>query len=113
MNQLLLGASIPYALGLIVYFARRRRASLAGLVLWPLLMALSMLWAVAPDIPRLLGMQDLYMRYVHDPRCDIFYWHYTIDMAETDSSWYVIPFTLLFASLLFIAWNELRHREED
>jgi hypothetical protein len=111
VHQLLLGASVPYVIGLAAYLLRRRRVPFAALLLWPLSMALSMLWAVAPDIPRVLGNGRLYARLAFEPRCDIFYWHYSIDLTESDSPWFVVPFALVWASLLFIAWRELRLAE--
>ncbi len=62
MNQLLLGASLPFVVGLIAYALRGFRATLRMLVIWPACMALSALWAVIPDLPRLLGMKDQYLR---------------------------------------------------
>lgn len=112
MNQILLGASIPFAAGLIVYFARRCRISPTGLVVLPLCMLLSAAWAVAPDIPRLLGMQALYNRLAHDPRCDIFLWHYTIDRMESDSPLFLPVLLAVACCLLTAAWREIRLAEE-
>lgn len=111
MHQFLLGMLFPFVAGIAVYASRRFRASVFMLVLFPLLMALFGLWAVAPDVPRALGMMDLYTRLATDPRMNMFFWHYTIDLHETDSSLYAIPFVLIWASLLFVAWRELRLRE--
>ncbi len=111
MNQLLIGAAVPLFTGLLIYIAKKGRASLRMLITLPILMATSMLWAVAPDIPRLLGMQTLYHKLSQDPRCDIFYWHYSIDKVETDSNIYLIGFIVLLFLLLATAWRELYIRE--
>jgi hypothetical protein len=111
MNQILLGASIPFTLAAMIYLARGRRADLALLILTPLAMTLSALWAVAPDIPRLFGRHDLYLRLSLDPRMDIFWWHHTIDKAEADSSWYAVGIALMAAGLMLAAVRQL-FREE-
>ena len=107
MNQLLLGASVPFAIGIVVYVVRRCRTSFRMLVIVPACMVLSMLWAIAPDIPLVFGCRELYFRLATDPRCDIFFWHYSIDQAEFDSPWFAVGFVLMLASLLFAAWREL------
>ncbi len=112
MNQFLLGASIPFIVGALVYAVRRGRIGLPGLIALPLAMAVGVLWAVAPDLPRLVGRNDLYQRLANDPRCDVFFWHYTIDRVESDSSWFAAGFVLLLALLLAAAWRELRLREK-
>jgi len=112
MNQILLGASFPFVLGLLVYLLRRCRASLSMLILTPIVIAFSCIWAVVPDLPRLVGRYDIYSRYAMDPRCNIFYWHYTIDMTESDSSLYGLGLVLLFLALVAAAWRELRIEED-
>jgi len=113
MNQLLLGAAIGCVPFAVWYALRRFRASPAMLIFAPLAMAAGALWAVAPDLPRLLGQHALYHRWARDPRTDIFFWHYTIDRLESDSSLYHAGLTLLGAALLTIAWRELRRAEEE
>lgn len=113
MNQLLLGASGPFIIGTIIYFKSKYRASVRMLIVTPLFMALSMLWAIIPDIPRLLGMQDLYYRMAKDPRCNIFYWHYSIDLIETDSIIYLTVFVAMMILILFVAWRELYMVEKE
>ena len=108
MNHLLLGASLAFAVWLIAYMLRGFRASFGMILILPFVMALAMLWAVAPDLPRLFGFHELYMRLAIDPRCDVFLMHYTIDTIETDSVLHPIGLTALFALVLFIAWRELR-----
>lgn len=113
MNQLLLGASIPFAVAACVYVARRARASLPLLVATPCAMAALAVWAVAPDLPRLVGLHRLYLKLAADPRIDIFLWHYTIDAMEIDSPAYGVGLAALAAALLAAAWRELRLREGD
>lgn len=113
MNQLALGASFPFITGLIIYLARNRRANIATLILWPFLTLAGMLWAVIPDLPRLLGNNTLYLRLSNDPRCDIFFWHYTIDLHETENAWYAVIFILILMTFLFAAWRELKILEKN
>jgi hypothetical protein len=113
MNQIVIGAVIPYVIGAIVYFARRARASMALLVATPLAMAACAIWAVVPDIPRALGMDRLYGRMANDPRCDIFFFHYTIDKIETDSILYTVAFVLMALSVFVVAWREVALRERE
>ncbi len=111
MNQLLLGASFPFAAAVIYYLLNRCRASNKALIIFPGLMVLSMLWAIAPDLPRLFGNRELYYRLATEPRCNIFYWHYSIDLAETDSPLYALGFALIAASMLLAVWREIRIAE--
>jgi len=113
MNHLLLGAFVPFSITAIIYFVRRSRASLPMLVLTPVFMALTMTWAVAPDVPRLLGMTDFYYRLMLNPRCNIFFWHYSIDKVESPSAWFPLLFVLMWLLLLFAAWRELKIKEKD
>jgi hypothetical protein len=113
MNQLLIGAAFPFSIALIVYLARRARAGVAALVLTPLAMGLCALWAVVPDLPRLLGMHDLYFRLANDPRTNMFFWHYSIDRIEIDSSLYHAGLLLMACGLLAAAWRELYLRERS
>jgi len=111
MNQLVLGAMGPYLVALVLYVTRRCRASLRMLVVTPVVMGLSALWAVVPDLPRVLGCYALYHRLARDPRTDIFYGHYTIDKIEGGN----VPFhgilLLMILTLVLAAWRELQHRE--
>jgi hypothetical protein len=111
MNQLVMGASLPFILAALIYLARRGRVGLGWLVATPIAMILCAVWAVIPDIPRLLGMHELYMRMAHDPRSDIFMWHYTIDLFEKDSPLFLIGFTTMALSLIITAWRVLHRRE--
>jgi hypothetical protein len=111
MNQVLLGLSFPFVLALVVYFARRCRAPFWLLAAFPGAAALSIVWAVAPDLPRLWGDHALYRRLMFDPRCDIFFWHYTIDKFESDSPLYLVGFVLVVMAVLLAVWRELRAAE--
>ena len=112
MNQVLLGASFPFVVLALIYGLRGGRAGLGMLILGPIVTGMSAVWAVAPDLPRLFGMHDLYMRLSFDPRCNIFYWHYTIDQIEGDSPWYAVGLVLMAAAFLYAAWRELRRAED-
>jgi hypothetical protein len=107
MDHCLLGGSIPLLIGIILYVARGFRASFRMLVALPLAMGLFMLWAVAPDLPRLFGHQELYRRLYNDPRCNIFLWHYSIDMSGHWSQIYTLGFVMMFFIVLLMAWREL------
>ncbi len=111
MNQLLLGASIPFLVGAIFYASNRGRATLKLLIITPCCMAVGSLWAIAPDIPRIIGMTSLYHQLATDPRCDLFFWHYTIDKHEVDSPIYALVFTLILLALLLVALRELTLEE--
>ena len=113
MNHLLLGAAIPFLLGALIYGIRRFRASFWMLILIPCAMAMSMLWAVAPDLPRLFGFHSLYDRLSRDPRCNIFFWHYRIDLTETEWTGYAVGFVLLFVAVILAAWRELHLTEKE
>jgi len=113
MNHMLLGALIPFLAAIAVYTWRGFRASIPLLIITPVFMTMTMTWAVAPDLPRLFGMTDLYYTLMREPRCDIFFWHYSIDKIETASAWYPALFVLMWALLLFAAWRELFLREKE
>ena len=113
MNQLLLGATIPFVAGLIVYLRRGARASPRTLVVVPVAMVLGALWAVAPDIPRLLGFSSLYHHLARSPWIDVFLFHYTIDRLEIDSPLYSLGLVLMVAALMVAAWREMRILEES
>jgi hypothetical protein len=113
MNQLLLGALLPFLAAAAWYARRGCRASPRMLVLTPLFMALAALYAIVPDLPRLAGCEGLYFRLANDPRMDIFLWHYTIDRIEVDSSLYHTALILMFAMLVAAAWRELYLLEKE
>ena len=111
MNHALLGAAIPFLLAAFVYAWRGGRAGLPTLIGMPLLMAAGALWASAPDLPRVLGMHELYLRLSVDPRMNLFLWHYRIDQIETESRGYAVGIVVLAAGVLAAAWRELRRLE--
>jgi hypothetical protein len=111
MNQLLLGAAIPFGFALLIYAMKRARASLPWLLVTPVAMAAGAVWAIVPDLPRMVGAHQLYLKWSMDPRMNIFFWHYAIDATESDSPWYAAGLVVLGAAVLGIAWRELRLRE--
>ena len=111
MNQLLLGAAIGFFPCAAWYGMRRGSAGLHLLITTPLLMSACALWAVVPDIPRIMGMTDLYLQWSRNPKIDIFFWHYSIDLMEADSPWYAVGIVLLYAIVMAAAWGELRRTE--
>ena len=113
MNQIVIGAALPYLISACFYVARRGRASMALLITAPLTMAVCAIWAVIPDIPRGLGMTGLYHRLAGDPRINIFFFHYWIDQHETDSILYTAAFVLMAVSLFVVAWREVWLREQE
>lgn len=112
MNHALLGAALPFLVAALFYVRRGGRAGLPALVVVPLLMAAGALWASAPDLPRAVGLHDLYLRLSMDPRMDIFLWHYTIDTIETESRWYAVGLVVMAAGLIAAALRELHRREK-
>ena len=112
MDQMLLGAAIPYLIGIIIFCAKKFRAGFTMLITVPVVMALGALWAIAPDLPRFFGATSLYSKLSQDPRCDIFFWHYTIDKIETDSNLYPALMVVMILSITWVAWHELRISEE-
>lgn len=113
MHQPLIGAAFPFLIAAVVYAFHRGRCSLAFLIVTPVLMAACAVWAVVPDIPRLIGRHGLYLRLARDPRMDIFFWHYTIDRYESYYAWCNGLYAVLIAALLFVAWRELSRRERE
>ncbi|MBL7077209.1 MAG: hypothetical protein ISS31_07045 [Kiritimatiellae bacterium] len=115
MNQIVIGAAIPYLVSAVIYLFRQGRASMTLLVIGPLAMAACAVWAVVPDIPRALRMDGLYHKMANDPRCNIFFMHYTIDKLETDSILYLVAFVLMALSVFAVAWREvwLTERERE
>jgi hypothetical protein len=52
-------------------------------------------------------MWNLHARLQVDPRMDIFLWHYSIDLIESDSNLYALGLVLMLGVLLAIAWREV------
>jgi len=117
MHQLILGAAIPMLLALAIYLGHRCRAPMWLLLLTPPAMGFGAIWAVVPDIPRIIGWQSLYTKLAAEPRADLFLWHYTIDQIEAAHLDAMTPlfnacFALLAAALLAAAWRELHLAEK-
>ncbi len=113
MNHLLLGMAIPFLVFAIIYVARRFRATLGMIVAAPLLMGAMAVWAIVPDIPRMVGMQELYIRMSLDKGSDMFLWHHAIDLIESDSPLYLAGLVILMVSMLAVAWRELMLKEKE
>ncbi len=113
MNQIVIGAAIPYLVSALVYLARKAHASMTLLVAAPLAMAACAVWAVVPDIPRALRMDGLYHRMANDPRSNLFFMHYTIDKLETDSILFTVAFVLMALTLFMAAWREVWLAEQE
>jgi len=112
VNHLVIGGFIPFAIGL-AWRIGRRRGGLGFVIAWPLVTWLCMIFAVAPDLPRLFGATDLYNHLALDPRCDIFFWHYSIDKTERPTLLYPAAFAAILAAQLFTVWLELRLSEKE
>ena len=118
MDHLVVGATfflIPLAAW---YVWRGRRTTPLGLAVAPMLMAAGALWAVAPDIPRVLGRYALYARIHEDPRLgvflNVFFFHHALDQTNAeDSPLYLAVFFLMALALLAAAWRELAAREGE
>jgi len=118
MHQLILGATIPLTLALVIYLIRRCRAPMWLLLLTPPAMGFCAIWAVVPDIPRIIGWHSLYEKMASNPLSDIFFWHYSIDQIEAAHLDSMTPlfnaiFAMLLLGLLAAAWRELRIREKE
>jgi hypothetical protein len=112
VNHVLVGAALPYLVSVALYVRRGYRASNTLLIAGPAAMAIFGLWAVIPDIPRALGMDELYYRFHRAPKSDLFFFHHTIDHHYEETTLpYTIGFILVGLSLLGAAWRELHLRE--
>ena len=113
MNQLFLGAIIPFLALLAVYVRRGFQCSLTTLILGPIIVAASAVWAVVPDIPRAMGMDGLYERMHKSSLSNIFYGHYSIDKIEGDDSpVFAVGILVIFGAILIAAYRELRRLEK-
>ena len=113
MNHALIGASIPFLIGVVCYIAHDCRASLRLLVITPAAIVICAVLAIVPDLPRAAGWYELYDRWSRDPRMNIFFGHYAIDQVEGFSPLYNIGFVLILLFLLLAARRELRILEGD
>ena len=107
MNQVVMGAAIPFVIAAVIYAHRRGRAGMAMLIGTPIWMGAVAVWAVIPDIPRVLHMHSLYLHLARAPWTDIFLFHYTIDRIESYSPVYHALFLVMAAALIAAAWREL------
>ena len=119
MNHMLFGALVPFVIAFIIYARRRFRASLRLLVFTPLAMIVSAVWAIVPDIPRLLGMQKLYLELSVDSRMNVFLFHHYLDQIEDTSavwmmsSWIMVVVVALAAALFVAVLRELWLTERE
>ncbi len=118
MHHPLIGAFFPFIIALCLYFRRGARGSLRLLILTPAAMAACALWAVIPDIPRLIGAQQFYLKLTRSQLSNIFFLHYTIDQIEHLYFEPIAPlFNVLFVIMVFLlltaAWNELCQAEQN
>jgi hypothetical protein len=86
-------------------------------MLLPPTMVIGSIWAVAPDIPRIIGWHSLYQR-LQIPAANIFFWHYSIDRMEAAHLDAMAPIfnviaLLLPLILLGMAWRELYLTEKN
>jgi hypothetical protein len=118
MHQPLFGASIPLIMFAVIALYHRGRAPLWSLVITPPAMLAGAIWAIIPDVPRLVGAHALYQKLANAPWTNIFFWHYTIDQIETTTLDRWTPlfnslFTIMLLLLLAVAWHTLRCTEND
>ena len=116
MNHLAIGALLPWLLAVGWWLSRKALVSPWFFVIFPLLMTAGAIWAVVPDIPRLLGNSELYFTMHRDPQSNIYLWHYTIDLLQYDVLLLSIPFwtpvlAAMVASMPIMALLTLRRRE--
>ncbi len=115
MNHAVLGAGIPFLLGLLCYCICRARAGFGLLIGVPLSMAAGALWAILPDLPLMVGRPEWYFRIHRGPWINLFFWHGHIDRIEKQidfAPWNLIVAALMLVALLLVAWRELRCREK-
>jgi len=114
MNHILAGSVIPFLVAAVFYLRRGGRASARLLFLTPLCMFLGAVWAVLPDVPRIVGWHSLDQRLAStNPWIDVFFWHYTINCHENASPWFSVAFVSMVACLFIAGWRELRLLEES
>ncbi|OGV82997.1 MAG: hypothetical protein A2340_14390 [Lentisphaerae bacterium RIFOXYB12_FULL_60_10] len=112
MNQLAMGMSVAWLIGIVVYARNRGKVSHRFFWITPLCMLLVGLWAIIPDLPRLAGDTALYHRMAHNPRMDIFLFHYTIDQIESDAPWGMALLAIQAISLQIMQLLNLRQIEK-
>ena len=116
MNHIVVGAGIPFLVGLLVYGLQGGRAGMKLLVVLPICMALCAFWAILPDIPLLLGDATWYVRMHRSPWINLFFWHGAIDAMETRldlAPWNLLAMICMPLALLAAAWRELNRCEKE
>ena len=113
MHQPLFGAILPVLFAAALYLARGRQASLRMLICTPIAMLVCALWAIVPDLPKLVGNMDLYYQLHRTAWSNIFFLHIWIDAIE--GTWlepynpiFNTLFTIIIALPMLAAWRELR-----
>jgi hypothetical protein len=111
--HVLVASALPLAIFFAVWWLRGRRVTVRGLLLLALGCALSGVWAVIPDTPRLWGDLEYYVELHHRSYCDAWWFHCTIDRRDDIDSSMLFPvlFVLATVAVLAVAWLELRKRE--
>jgi hypothetical protein len=107
MNHLTVGALIPFVIGCVLYVKRGFRAGAGMLTCVPLAMFLCATWAVLPDLPRTFGLAGYDPGISANPRIDVFFWHYTLNLHETDNPVFTVVFVGMALCLFAAAWREL------
>jgi hypothetical protein len=111
VNQILLGAALPFAVVAMLYARAGFRASNRLLLRGPLWVAAGAVWAVLPDFPRLWGDQLWYNDLHHHPHCWIWFNHCRIDRVEVDTPLWTVLFMAMGAAFVLAASRELAIRE--
>jgi hypothetical protein len=113
VNHVVVGAALPLAICAVIYAARGFRASSRLLVLGPLVMLISGVIAVIPDLPRLWGDQVKYVDWHHRSWCNLSWGHCWIDKHDAIENWpgWTVIAIVVGALVLGVAWRELRTLE--
>jgi hypothetical protein len=109
VNEVLVGAALPFVVWLAIYLARGARAGWKLLVLGPLAMLVSGVVAVIPDLPRLLHDNDRYFAWHKSDWCNLAWGHCWIDARPGLDDWWGGPAIafLVGAMVLGAAYREL------
>lgn len=114
MNQFVIGM-IPFFLIMIIrFFLKRFKLEIKELILHLSLMLLSGLWAIIPDLPRVIGMNKLYIKLSKTEWINIFWFHYSIDKAESGNFIYAYFIFIIIATVsTAIVVFQLKHLEVE
>ncbi len=114
MIHVLIASSLPLAIFFVGWWRRGRRVTVRSLVTLAIAGAVSGLWAVVPDTPRLWGDQAYYVELHHRSYCDAWWFHCAIDRRDAVDSSMLFPvlFVLAAVAVLTVAWRELARCEE-